>query len=169
MSSQGESPSGPVEVVGVFSDQDRFQAAVSALQAAGFDHADLSLLGTHESLDAAGRPERSWKDVLTALVGEFRFEPPLVASGAIFLAGGPVAATIAAIIGAAVGGVAIKEVMEEVTAKPHSEAFARALEAGSVILWVRAEDEDRERTAMGILKEHGAANVHPRRIAVTAD
>ncbi|MDP7547632.1 MAG: hypothetical protein QGF20_10100, partial [Alphaproteobacteria bacterium] len=39
--------------------------------------------------------------------------------------------------GAAVGGIAVKEILDEVTSTPHTEDFARSLEAGSVILWVR--------------------------------
>ena len=148
------------EVVGVFSDRESFEAAVAALMEAGFDRADLSVLGSHESIDAAGEPGKPWRDVLTAMVGEIKYEAPLVASGAIFLAGGPVAGTIAGFIGAAVGGVAIKEMLEEVTAKPHTEDFARSLAAGSVILWVRALGAEHEDQASAILKRHGGANVH---------
>ena len=147
-------------MVGLFSDRESFEAAVAALTEAGFGHADLSVLGSHESIDAAGAPGKHWRDVMTAMVGEIKYEAPLVASGAIFLAGGPVAATIAGVIGAAVGGVAVKEMLQEVTAKPHTEDFARSLAAGSVILWVRASDAERERLASAILKEHRGANVH---------
>jgi hypothetical protein len=158
-----ENPAGSTsdrEVVGLFSDRESFEAAVAALTKAGFGHADLSVLGSHESIDAAGGSGRSWRDALTAMVGEVKYEAPLVASGAIFLAGGPVAATIAGIIGATVGGVAVKEMLEDVTAKPHTADFARSLEAGSVILWVRAPDTERERQASAILKQHGGTNVH---------
>ena len=147
-------------MVGLFADRESFETAIAALSKAGFDRSDLSVLGSHDSIDAAGTPGKPWRDVLTAMVGEIKYEAPLVASGAIFLAGGPVAAGIAGIIGAAVGTVAIKEMLEEVTAKPHTEDFARSLEAGSVILWVRASDPDRERLASAILKEHRGANVH---------
>jgi hypothetical protein len=148
------------EVIGLFADRDNFEAAIAALMEAGFDRADLSVLSSHESIDAAGKPGKPWRDVMTAMVGEIKYEVPLVASGGIFLAGGPVAATIAGIIGAAVGGVAIKEVLEEVTAKPHTEDFARSLEAGSVILWVRAADSDREAAAADILESNGGYNIH---------
>lgn len=148
------------EVIGLFSDRESFEAAVTALMEAGFGHADLSVLGSHESIDAAGAPGKHWRDVVTAMVGEIKYEAPLVASGAIFLAGGPVAATIAGVIGAAVGGVAVKEMLEEVTAKPHTEDFARSLEAGSVILWVRATDAGRERLASTILERHRGTNIH---------
>ncbi len=148
------------EVIGLFADRDSFEAAIAALMAAGFDRADLSVLASHESIDAAGAPGKPWRDVMTAMVGEVKYEVPLVASGGIFLAGGTVAAVIAGIIGAAVSGVAIKEVLEEVTAKPHTEDFARSLEAGSVILWVRAADIERETAAAAILEQHGGSNIH---------
>ena len=54
-----------------------------------------------------------------------------MASGAILLVGGTVSATIAGIIGAAVGGIAVKEVLDEVTSTPHTEDFARSLEAAA--------------------------------------
>ena len=160
MKKDAPATAGRREVVGLLADRESFERAVDALIAAGFHRADLSVLASHESIDAAGAPGKPWRDVLTALVGEIRYEGPLVASGAIMLAGGPTAATIAAIVGAAVGGVAVKEVLGEVTAKPHTDDFARSLDAGSVILWVRADDSESEATATRILVDAGAANVH---------
>lgn len=148
------------EVVGLFAGRENFEAAVEALTAAGFERADLSVLGSHESIDAAGKPGKSWRDVLTAVVGEIKYEVPMVASGAVLLAGGPVAATIAALVAAAVGGLAAKEIIDEVTSSPHTEDFARSLEAGGLILWVRAADADRERAATRVLTDHGGTNVH---------
>jgi hypothetical protein len=148
------------EVVGLFRDRPSFEAAVAALLAAGFERTDLSVLASHESLDAAGTPAKPWRDVLTALIGDVKYEGPLVASGLIFLAGGPVTATLAAVAAAAVGGMAAKEFLEEVTAQPHTDDFARSLEAGGVILWVCVENEERRALASAILAEHGGQNVH---------
>jgi len=148
------------EVVGVFSTREDFEAAVDALTTSGQDRSDLSVLSSHESLAVAGEPAKPWKDVLTALVGEIKYEGPLVASGAILLAGGATAAAISGIIAAAVGGTALKEVLDEVAAKPHTEDFARSLEAGSLILWVRADNADNEGNISAILEQHNAANVH---------
>ncbi|MCB2101937.1 MAG: hypothetical protein KDE22_13760 [Rhodobacterales bacterium] len=148
------------EAVGLFADRAHFEAAVAALMDAGFERTDLSVLAGHESLDAAGSPGKPWRDAMTALVGELKYEGPLVASGAILLAGGPVAATVAGLIGAATAGVAAKEVIDEVSAKPRTEAFARALEAGSVILWVRAADAAAEDRALALLEKNGGTNVH---------
>lgn len=148
------------EVVGIFKDRKDFEAAVAALKAAGFERADLSVLSSHESIDAAGEAEETWKDVLTALVGELKYEGPLVASGAVLLAGGPTAAAIAVVIGAATAGVAAFQVLEEVTDKPQTEDFVRSLKAGSVILWVTASSAAREERAAAILSDHGGSNVH---------
>src|SRR5512134_890885 len=152
------------EVVGLFADRESFDRAVAALLSSGFERADLSVLASHESLEAAGRPGKSWGEAMLALVGELKYEGPLVASGAIFLAGGPVAATIAGVIGAAVGGAALVDLLGEVTAQPHTEDFARSLAAGSVILWVRAPDEARQAKARDILTSCGADNVHVARL-----
>jgi hypothetical protein len=67
---------------------------------------------------------------------------------------------MAAVIGAAVGGAAVVDLLGELTATPHTEDFARSLAAGSVILWVRAPDEARQARARAILEASGAANVH---------
>lgn len=148
------------EIVGILESRDAFEKAVAALLEAGFDRTDLSVLSSHESIDAAGKPAKPIKDVLTALVGEIRYEGPMVASGAVFLAGGPVGEIIGAVVGATVGGAAIKEVLDEVTATPHTEDFARAVDAGSIILWVRSVGEDRQASAQKVLEDHGAQNVH---------
>lgn len=148
------------EVVGVFPDQASFDAAVTALKQAGFGHADLSVLASHEALEAAEPPGRTWSDVLHSLVGEVRYENPLVASGAIFLAGGPITAAVAAVIGAAVGALAVRDVVEDVVARPHAEQFARSVEAGGIILWVCAETPEREAIARRIMEAHSGLNVH---------
>jgi hypothetical protein len=158
----------PPEIVGLFAGEAEFTNAVNALLAAGFPRADISVLSSHESLDVAGKPAQAWRDALLAMVGDLKYEGPLVASGAIFLAGGPVAASVAAVIGAAVGGIAAVEVMGEVTARPHTADFARAVESGAIVLWVCAESEDSQRRAAGILEEAGARNIHLVRRAIGA-
>lgn len=160
----------PAEVVGVIASRAEFEAAAQGLLAAGFGHSDLSVLASHEPIEVAGRPATSWRDVLLAMLGEVRYEVPLVASGAVMIAGGAVAATVAALIGATVGGVAIRDVLQEVTAKPHTAEFARAVEAGSLILWVSVGDDQRLGQAVSILERHGAVNVHvARERSVAAD
>ena len=156
-----------LEVVGHFAGHKSFEQAVKGLLAAGFQRADLSVLSTHESLDAVQREPRSWRDALRAVAGEIKYEAPLIVAGAVILAGGPVAATVAGLVAAAVSGAAVKEVLDEVTATPHREAYIRALAAGSVILWVRVETAADEQKAIAIMKDSGGLNVHAHEVVVT--
>lgn len=57
---------------------------------------------------------------------------------------------------------ALREFIEEVTSTPHTDDFARAVDAGSVILWVRIDPdhEGAEAKARAILEQHGATNIH---------
>jgi hypothetical protein len=50
--------------------------------------------------------------------------------------------------------------LDEVAALPDSEAFARALASGSVILWVAVRSPGEEERASRILADAGAQNVH---------
>lgn len=148
------------EVVGRFAGRNDFTAAVGALLAAGFDTSDLSVLDTHETLSAAGSSGAAWEEALSGLVGEIKYVGPLTAAGLIGIATGPVGAAVSAAIAAGLTGAALTELLESVRATPHTEAFARALEAGAVLLWVRAETTARETQASDILRRHGAADVH---------
>lgn len=150
------------ELVGLFDTKDKFDAAVTSLRDNGFSRTDLSVLSSHESIDVAGTDGRSWSDVLTALVGEVKYEVPLVASGAIALFGGAATAPAAIAVGAGVGAVALREFIDEVTSTPHTDDFARAVDAGSVILWVRIDPKHAgaEAQATEILQKNGATNIH---------
>lgn len=157
------SPSFPVirEAVASFPDREHFHRTVSHLLAAGFETADLSVLASHDSLAAAGEPPvREPKLLPAGLADEIKYIAPLTVAGIILLSGGPIAAVVAALVGAGLGGAALKELFDDYTAPPHSEDFRAALEAGAALLWVRCEDPDRELTATRILEEGGGRHVH---------
>jgi hypothetical protein len=149
-----------VEVVGNFATRDDFKAAVEALTSAGFAHDDISVLDTHESLSAAGKPSEAWQESLAGLVGEINYVGPITAAGLIALASGPVGVAVAGALAAGLTGAALVDLLEEVRATPHTEAFARALEAGAILLWVRAGDEAEARNAEDIMVRHGGSDVH---------
>ena len=149
-----------VEVVGRFAERSAFQRAVEALRAAGFAAEDLSVLDSRESLAAAGESGEAWQQTLAGLVGEIHFVGPLAAAGLIMLASGPVGAAVAGLVAAGLTGAALKEALDEVKATPHTEAFARALENGALLLWVRAETATQQAEAKAILTNHGGADVH---------
>lgn len=152
------------EAVASFADRGHFRGAVTALLAAGFAPDDLSVLASHESLDVAGGvaayPAEAHSWLPTALADEIKYLGPLTIAGIIVLSGGTVAASLAALIGAGLGGAALKEILDRYTAAHHSEDFAAALEAGAVLLWVRCEDSERELRATRILDEAGGRHVH---------
>lgn len=149
-----------IEVAGNFSTKESFTSAVKALDAAGFGHDDLSVLDTHESLSAAGTPSEAWQESLAGLVGEINYVGPLTAAGLIAIASGPIGAAVAGAMAAGLTGAALVELLDEVRATPHTEAFARALEAGAILLWVRVDDEAEAAKAEALLTEHGGADVH---------
>ena len=92
---------GPVtEAVGRFETRAAFEDAVKALTEAGFGHADLSVLDSHESLDAAGKEGDAWRETLASLTGEVNFIGPIAAAGLIAIATGPVGAAVALAAGA---------------------------------------------------------------------
>ena len=149
-----------VEVVGRFAERHSFTAAVESLFAAGFAREDLSVLDTHESLSASGTPGEAWQESLAGLVGEINYVGPLTAAGLIAIATGPVGAAIAGVLAAGLGTAAVVEVLDKVRATPHTEAFARALESGAILLWVRVSDEAAAVRAEGLFADAGAADVH---------
>lgn len=151
------------EVVGRFAERGTFEAAVKALRAAGFEASDLSLLDTHESLSASESEREAWRQRLASLVGEVNYIGPITAAGLIMLASEPLGVAIAGLVGAGFAGAAVKELLDEMRATPHTEAFAKALELGAVLLWVRAETPERQEQAKSILLSHGAADVHAHR------
>ena len=159
----GASPSFPIirEAVASFPDREHFHNAVSNLLAAGFETSDLSVLASHDSLAAAGEPSAGGPTIMPAgLSDEIKYIAPLTVAGVILLSGGSIAATIAALVGAGLGGAALKELFDDYTAPRHSEDFRAALDAGAALLWVRCEDADRELTATRILEEAGGRHVH---------
>lgn len=154
-------PSEIREVVGLFDRREAFDRAVADLLAGGFAREDLSVLASHTSLEAAEHnPPRARDDAMTALVGELNYAFPLTTAGLLAFVGGPITAAVAAVVAAGIGGIAIKDYLDELTSHPDTDDFARALEAGGVILWVRVADEAAEARAAAVLEAEGGANVH---------
>jgi hypothetical protein len=155
------------EVVGRFADRESFKAAVEELRATAFERSELSVLDTREALSASESAGEAWRQALAGLIGEVKYLGPLTAAGLIMITSGPVGASVSAVLAAGLTGVALREMLDDIKATPHTEAFARALESGAVLLWVRAEAAERQATASEILRRHGAADVHSHTRAVT--
>jgi hypothetical protein len=149
------------EAVASFPDREHFRQAVSALLAGGFARDDLSVLASHDSLAVADEAAGTPREILRAgLSHEIKYIAPLTVAGIIVLSGGPIALTVAAMVGAGLGGAALKELFDDYTASHHSEDFETALKAGAALLWVRCPDPDSELAATRILEEAGGMHVH---------
>ena len=148
------------EIVGRFAERDSFAAAVADLRRAGFEHSDLSVLDSHESIGASGERGEAWMESLAGMVGEIKYVGPLTTAGLIAIATGPVGMAVAAAMAAGITGIALRDLLEQLRATPHTEGFARALELGTVLLWVAVDTPEREEAACEILARHGAADLH---------
>jgi hypothetical protein len=84
----------------------------------------------------------------------------LTAAGLIMIASGPVGMAVSGLVAAGITGYALRELLDDIKATPHTEEFARALEHGAVLLWVRAESAERQSLARDIMARHGARDVH---------
>ncbi len=146
------------EAVASFADRAHFGAAVSALRAAGFAASDLSVLASHQPLSAAD--EAPGELVAAGLSDEIKYIAPLTVAGIVLISGGPIAVTLAALVGAGIGGAALKELFDDYAAAPHHDDFVAALGAGAVLLWVRCADSEIELRALRILEEAGGRLVH---------
>jgi hypothetical protein len=146
------------EAVASFPGREHFREAVARLLAAGFEPADLSVLASHEPLTAA--EEHRGDLVVAGLTDEIKYIAPLTVAGIILISGGPIAATVAALVGAGLGGAALKELFDDYTASPHREEFEAALKAGAALLWVRCADAELELRAARLLEECGGRHVH---------
>lgn len=152
------------EAVASFATSAAFRDAATRLLAAGFQRTDLSVLGTHDSLEVAGNvPGYSGtpaSSLVAGLTDEAGYLMPLAIAGATLVSGGPVAVVLAALTGVGIGVAALGEVTDLVVANRHSAAFAEALRQGGVLLWVRVDSADREAAALRILAEAGGREVH---------
>jgi hypothetical protein len=146
------------EAVASFQDRAHFRRAVADLLAGGFEPTDLSVLASHEPIAAA--EENASTLVAAGLTDEVNYIGPLTIAGIILLSGGPIAATLGAVVAAGLGGAALKEVFDRWTAAPHREDFEAALKAGAALLWVRCDDPELELRATRILEESGGRFVH---------
>jgi hypothetical protein len=147
-------------VVGIFSQSQPLLDCLKALQQQGFAHDQLSLLSSHEAIEAAATDGGSLQQRLMPLLSEARYEVPLVSGLLIALAGGPAAALVGGIAAAGVGVMALKELLDEAIALPNTDAFADAVRNGEILLWVSVSDSASEQAARSVLEGHGARNIH---------
>jgi hypothetical protein len=153
------------EVVAEYADKANLERAVTALRAAGFERSDLSVLATHDSLDVMAEDQAGVRgDLPLVIAGETEFLGLIATAGVILLASGPWGALAAGIAGLAGGALALEPLLDRITQSAHARGFAKALESGRILLWVRTADADRVAGAEAALLNSGGVAL--RRLAL---
>lgn len=166
------------EAVGVFDSFETLQAAFYGLRDAGFHHSNTSILGGEKALkekfgdtfwyskDLEDDPhapranfvsEEAMGELEGAIVGGAVLIPSYIAMAAAAAAGTATAAAVAIVgIPAAIIGTLLARRAD----KHHKDYYARQIEHGGILLWVRVDDMEKQRKAVEILKSHSGKDVH---------
>ena len=169
------------EVVAVFDDAGKLEAAAEALVKAGFSQSRLSLLGDKKAIaerlgnhfetveemeDDPRVPQRMFvfkSDRATAEAAAFGLPMYVGAMGGaitMVASGGALAMVLlAAAAGGAVGG-GLGGVIAAAIGKAHANRLEANLREGGILLWVVVADTSEEKQVMEILKKAGGSDVH---------
>lgn len=168
-----------MEIVGLFHSPDALEKAITELASAGWDRAEMSLLGAPELLEnrldadavekIAQRPDvphspvvskddvRQMRTLTTGMAGVVA---AFLAAGATIMSGG---AALAAVIGAAAAGGGAAGAMEALghnADERRERALREQLKHGGILLWVLLRDPGEEGKAREILQRNGATDIH---------
>lgn len=178
------------EAVGVFSEENALVSAIDELEVAGFDRADISVLGPGtESLkaikeryasvknleDDGNVPREAFVDpdsrteLNAAAVGFPVYVGAIGGLFAVVASGGTLAFAIPAaiaggLVGGGAGGLAARAIGRE-----HRDTIARQMREGGLLLWVRTDTPEKEQRAFDLLKEAGGTDVHVHETVVERD
>ena len=169
------------EVVGIFHDPDRLQAAIDELLSSGFDRAELSLLaGEHAVEQRLGHRYRKVGELADdpviprsayvsteavgwaegGLIGGLLYVGATLAAGAVVVSGGPLAMAIAAAAVTGGTGALIGSVLARWVGYNHAHHLQDQLEHGGLLLWVRTWNAEEEERAALILRNQAGESCH---------
>lgn len=169
------------EAVGLFDSAERLERAVNALQAAGFNRSELSILASDEAI--RGRLGHGWQatgdlaDLLTVprtvheeseslaearsgIVAAAGYVPAMIGSVVVAASGGTILAIVAVALASCGIGGTVGLWLARMYGRDHAMALATHLEHGGLLLWVYARDETHETRALDVLRRAGATDVH---------
>ncbi len=160
------------EVVGVFQSSESLEKAISALGSAGWDRAEMSLLGHAEAIapgktahQLANDPNVEREAIVsdtderqgrTLAAGIGGVVAAFAATGATILTGG---GTLAAIVGAhAFGGGAtvVIEAVGRFLGGAHAQSLQEQVDRGGILLWVVLRGDGDESKARAVMTAAGA-------------
>ena len=176
------------EVVAVFHDAEKLEAAANALLQAGVPERRLSLLGDKETvakrLGHHFEPVEMMEDDPRIPQSAFVFKEDRQAAeavaiglpmyvgamgGALMLvaSGGALAAVLLAAAAGGTVGAGLGAVIAEAIGKTHADRMEENLRNGGILLWVFVGDAAEEQEAIEILEREGGTDVHAHEIART--
>lgn len=171
------------EVAGIVRTPETLDAVVEALERAGFDRADIDVMGdmatirdrfgtmfvpVEELADLPGAPRQAFvarDDLVTMRVGAFGalfYVGATVAALGVVASGGGLALALAAAAAAGTASGAIGAVSTQFLGRERAQLVETMMMEGGLVLWVRVRSPDAEHRAERIMREHGvdAVRVH---------
>jgi hypothetical protein len=172
-----QTPTYENEIVAIFHTPQQLDAAVSDLCSAGWDRAELSLLGSKNELapnagaeDIAANSSIAPRAAVATDTDERQdavLAGGLAGVAAAFLASGAIVATggaaVVALIGAAAaggGGAVAGNYIGHMLGREAAEPVEDQIRRGGILLWALLRSPDQEPRARDILSRHGADNIH---------
>lgn len=166
------------EVVAVFDDAKALEEAVFALETHGFDRAAFSLLADEAAVerklghryrrvaemeDEPAAPRETFFTRVSRMEAEYGLPLGLASIGTLALAG---VGGLLPVLVAAGGGAAIGAALGAIMHHHHAQRVREQLARGGLLLWVNVRDAGQEKTAIEILKDRSAHDVHVHEIPV---
>jgi predicted butyrate kinase (DUF1464 family) len=173
-----ETKTNAIEAVAIFHDVAKLDEAVAALIDAGFEKDEISLLASEAAVEeklghryqrveemeddrdaprVAYRTLADFAENERTIANSLTYLPAILAAGTVVASAGVVAA---AVTGAAVGGAVLSTVLAGWLDKTHADHLQEQMEHGGLLLWVNTPTEERQKTAVRILDDHAASDVH---------
>ncbi|WP_442753390.1 hypothetical protein ACNHKD_10265 [Methylocystis sp. JAN1] len=169
------------EVVGVFDNLDQMQSAIDDLLTDGFDQTTISVLAPQtvvrealgdQSLSAQGlsasprAPHGTYVDpearneAKAGIIGALFYIGAVGGAGMALAAGGTLGAAIAAALVLGGGGGIIGATLAQLVGAAEARWVRAQMEHGGMLLWARAWDEAKERTAIDVMRRNGGHDIH---------
>jgi hypothetical protein len=178
------------EVVAVFHDGAKMEAAIDKLMNAGVTREQINVMASQnavveklnhrfEPIDQMEDDPRIPQGVLVAKGDRVAAEAavfgvPLyigatVAGLAVVASGGALALAIAAAAAGGLAGGGLGGIAAHLIGNHHAKAIEEHVKAGGLLLWVRIDDRSQEAAAIDLMKATGAEHVHAHDITRTWD
>ena len=168
------------EIVGTFASPEAIETAVAQLASAGWDRAEMSLLGPKHLLNphkdavpesgvVADDPHSRHAAVVnhddvrqgrTLAAGMAGTGGAFIAAGATILTGGSLLIDIVGSAALGGGAAALVEALGKRTEDEREEFLDKQIERGGIVLWAMLDGSRSEMTARAIFEQCGAADIH---------